>query len=563
MDVLTCVGLATLEVATARGIGITTSFATSQVILIVFILHYFAIKYYRTYLYPKHFSPWRHLPTPQASRSFTAATSLRKLLLTLSQDNQFLVGQAIKIFKADTPVSVFVKWMEQNPDAPFIRYLTFGNGEMLLVNSPSAHREVLQANCYSFKKPDRFRRMIKQFAGEKSLAMLEFGEHRQHRKMLAGVFTPANIRRLAPVFAAKAKEMHDLFDQAIASHDGKTGIIDCAHTYSKATLDAVGIAIFGVDLVQTKNSAISGKLNDQYSFADAYEDLFAMDATGKVLLLLNSFIPIRWLPLKANRQFLFAINWLDETLIGLVRDRRREISEAIAAGKYDKQSRDLLSFLVEESLPGGAAAGISDKHIADHLLVFMGAGHDSSADMASWSTYIMATHPDIQDRLRSEVQNLVARSPEPTSTDIEVLPYLDNFFRESLRMYPPGTTMHRQAIKDLTIQGVFIPEGSSLDMAPAVTSMNPLIWGDDARKVRPDRWDKATNEQLAVWSNNVFSNGPRICIGKAFAQLELKMMLFDIVRHYRFLGVEGSFTVENPALTLRPNGLKIRVEKIT
>jgi cytochrome P450 len=97
--------------------------------------------------------------------------------------------------------------------------------------------------------------MTRPIVGEKTLAMLGFDEHRQHRKMLAGVYTPANIRKLAPVFMAKTKETHRLFDRAIASHSGKTGAIDCTHTYSSATLHAVEIAIFGMSLAHTKNSA--------------------------------------------------------------------------------------------------------------------------------------------------------------------------------------------------------------------------------------------------------------------------------------------------------------------
>lgn len=257
--------------------------------------------------------------------------------------------------------------MERNPAAPFIRYLSLGNSEVLLVNSPSAHREVLQSKCYSFTKTERLRKMIKQFVGEKSLALLEFDEHRQHRKMLAGIFSPANIKRLAPVFEAKSKELQNMFDVAINSNDDKTGVIDCTHIYSRATLDAVGIGIFGVDLAQTRNTGLVRQNNENYSFPDAYEDIFAPDTIGKVLFALNAFIPIRWLPLEANRKFMFASKWLNETLDKLVRERRQKITEAISAGKYDKQSRDLLSFLIEESLPGGTAAGISDKHIADHV----------------------------------------------------------------------------------------------------------------------------------------------------------------------------------------------------
>lgn len=120
----------------------------------------------------------------------------------------------------------------------------------------------------------------------------------------------------------------------------------------------------------------------------------------------------------------------------------------------------------------------------------------------------------------------------------------------------------RQTAVDVTIEGIHIPKGTTVDSHPAVASMNPTIWGDDAEKVNPDRWEHLTQQQASPYSYEVFSNGPRVCIGKSFAFHEVKAVLFEIVRKYRFLSVEGTFTVENPSLVLRPNGLRIRLEKI-
>jgi cytochrome P450 len=92
--------------------------------------------------------------------------------------------------------------------------------------------------------------------------------------------------------------------------------------------------------------------------------------------------------------------------------------------------------------------------------------------------------------------------------------------------------------------------------------MNPLIWGEDAEVVDPTRWDRLSGDQLNPFAFGAFSNGPRICIGKQFAYMELKTILVEMVRNYRFIGVEKEFTVENPNLTLRPAGLEIRLEKI-
>lgn len=92
--------------------------------------------------------------------------------------------------------------------------------------------------------------------------------------------------------------------------------------------------------------------------------------------------------------------------------------------------------------------------------------------------------------------------------------------------------------------------------------MNPLIWGDDADEVDPTRWDHLTKEQASPYAWEVFSNGPRICIGKQFSMHESKAVLYELVRRFRFVGIDGEFRVENPGLTLRPSGMRVQFERI-
>lgn len=81
-------------------------------------------------------------------------------------------------------------------------------------------------------------------------------------------------------------------------------------------------------------------------------------------------------------------------------------------------------------------------------------------------------------------------------------------------------------------------------------------------EVNPTRWDRLKGDQLNPYAYSPFSNGPRICIGRLFSMFEIKIILAEIVRNYRFLDVEKPFSVENPSFTLRPVGLEVRLEKI-
>lgn len=265
--------------------------------------------------------------------------------------------------------------MREHPDAAFIRYLTWANTEVLVPNSVNANREVVQPYCYSFSKPPGFLRVVKELGG-RGIILMEGKEHQAHRKMLGGPFALKNIRKLEPIFQEKARDICGYLDHLVEENDGQTCVVDCTGTFSKAILDIMGAAILGLNLdyVKPGGKARAGKsrgderLAGGYTFHEAYRQFFTPGTVGKLLLFANGFVPTRWLPLQANRDFLFAMSWLHDVLRTLIRDRYREVSTAVAAGKYEpKDSRDLLTFIAEESMPGGVAEGIQEDDLLGHV----------------------------------------------------------------------------------------------------------------------------------------------------------------------------------------------------
>ncbi|KAG6361305.1 hypothetical protein INS49_009530 [Diaporthe citri] len=518
--------------------------------LITFLAQYLTLKFYRIFLYHRYFSPLRHVPGPT--------------------NNNPIFGQGHNLIRAETPTALYVEWMKEHPDAPFIRYLGFLNTEVLVPNSLAVHENVLYDNCYTFVKPQWFLRIVKEVAGH-GLILMEGAEHRAHRKMLTNSFSLKSIRKLEPVFKEKAQDICRFFDQSIANHDGKTGTFDCIDTFMRAILDIMGTVILGVDLdyvkpgtegetSQSLDTGKSGKAKQECSFHEAYDVFFAPDTMGKLLLFANAHVPLRWLPLEANREFLFAMTWLNDVLRTIIRTRHREVAAAKAAGTHEmSSSRDLVTFIVEEGGPGGATKGMGEDEFLGHLLEIMAAGHDTFANMLSWSCYILATRQDIQDRLRAELDTV---SPDASFAELDKLPYLECFAKESMRVYSPSTTYHRAAGEDVVVEGVAIPKGTLVDICPSVTLFNPQIWGDDVDEIDPTRWERLKGDQQNPYAFSVFSNGPRICIGRLFAMFEIKIILAAMVRRYRFLSVEKPFKVENPSFTLRPAGMEVRMEKV-
>ena len=120
------------------------------------------------------------------------------------QNGNLLLGQAYNLYKA-LPGELERAWVQQYPDAPFIRYLSLGNTEILLVNNLQAHREVLQTKCYSFIKPPFWERIVGEIAG-KGILFMEGEEHKKQRRLLVGIIPDSvdSSRLEAHFYAEKA-----------------------------------------------------------------------------------------------------------------------------------------------------------------------------------------------------------------------------------------------------------------------------------------------------------------------------------------------------------------------
>lgn len=200
--------------------------------------------------------------------------------------------------------------------------------------------------------------------------------------MLSTAFSLANVRRTEPVFRNKASEISETLRRILsaAARDGTdedgTAVVDAIDVMSRATLEIMGVTSLGVDLssLQAEGGANGDKYRKaggHYDFRRAYDTIFAGSTLGKALSLANSLFPfpvVRWLPLAENRRALFAASWIRQVLTRLVRDRCREIQGARERGTHiGNESRDLLTFIVEEGGPGGAAEGVPEDEVVGHV----------------------------------------------------------------------------------------------------------------------------------------------------------------------------------------------------
>ncbi|KAF4950241.1 hypothetical protein FGADI_8329 [Fusarium gaditjirri] len=523
MKFTNCVIASIVEVALAHRFMNVPPSDWLRILVFLIATQYLASLLLYACVWPFYFSPLRKIPGPK--------------------NGAFFLGQTLNQVKA-LPSELQTQWMKENPESPFIRYLPLFNSEVLMVNNTKAHKAVLQAKCYLFVKPSYWRRIVGEIAGI-GILFTEGQEHRRQRKLLLPPFAFANIKRLLPFFEQKAREASAIISKSL---DEGQDIIDVSSLLSKTTLDIVGLAALGYEL---------NTLTSSSPLAVNYEKIFEFATPMQILIsFINQFFPIRpFLPFKVNRNYVNANGEVRRILREHIGKRKDEYRRGEIRG--EKASRDLLTLMIEES-----GDVWPEDEMLGYLLNFMSAGHETTAGTMVWALYALILHPQVQERLRNEIITGI-KSPSPSQAELDSQGYLNNFMREVLRFYPPAPTFPREAGEDLEIEGIVIPKGTAIVVAPAAPHFNPTIWGDTADKFDPDRWDDLPEAARDPYAFQAFSTGPRICIGKSFALLEFKAVMTELIRNFKFENT-GPVEPRRSGPSLRPlNGMRLKIMRVT
>ncbi|EHK39647.1 cytochrome P450 [Trichoderma atroviride IMI 206040] len=505
-----------------------------------FVLGTIVHKIGRALIYPFYFSKLRNVPGPK--------------------DNQFLVGQAIRLLKAAGPNDLFLEWVRKWPNAPFIRYLSFGNSEVLLVNSLEAAREVLQVYAYSFVKPSFQEKLVGEMMGTGLL--FGVGEpHRRLRRITAGPLSKPNVRKMLPIFQDKAKELSDMVDKAIAGED--KGVVEVESLFNRTAFKVISTALLGRDITNFRSKS------SPLTFEQSYKGILDPPFLGKLIMFINPVIPLRWLPIEANLAFIRANTSMRTMLAELIQERVQQVrlqqsEDKVKGGQGDEkpEKKDFLTNMIEANLSEGK--GVSEQVLVDTVIQCVSAGHETTAGTLTWITHALTKYPEIQKRLRQEIVSAQQKQPELSAAAIDSIPYLNNVVSESLRVYAPALSAPWETGEDVVIAGVAIPKGTTVTTIPAMIHHNPSIWGADVEVFNPDRWDAVTGAVANPFAIEAFINGPRTCPGRALALLEIKAIVVELLSHFHLEAVsDADVEYVHPALTLKPKGgLNIRMQRL-
>ncbi|KAF8802406.1 cytochrome P450 [Phlegmacium glaucopus] len=397
-------------------------------------------------------------------------------------------------------------------------------------------------NNYDYQKPNIISYSVRQLLGNGILAV-EGDVHKHQRKILNPAFGPQQIRELSGVFVEKALELRDIWSTEIAKHDG-VGPIECLSWMSRTTLDIIGLAGFNYNF----NALTSDP--EKNALMKSFSTIFKAGAKPSIIPMLQAkYSPLRFLPAPNDAETRKA-----SAVMGRIGSDLLKQSKASHGDKRNKSSgrKDILSLLVQantmQDLP--EVQRLTDEDVLAQIPTFLIAGHETTSVAMAWALYSLTQNKQAQTTLRQEVSDV--STDNPTTDDLNGLPYLDAVVRETLRLHPPVPSITRAAQKDDCIplskpftdtKGIVRNEirvrKGQLIMAPIVlVNRDKSIWGEDSAEFKPERWANIPDVAASVpgvWSNILtFIGGPRACIGYRFSLLEIKTLLFTLVRAFEF-----------------------------
>jgi cytochrome P450 len=197
---------------------------------------------------------------------------------------------------------------------------------------------------------------------------------------------------------------------------------------------------------------------------------------------------------------------------------------------------------------------MSTQQLIDEITILFVAGHETTANALTFTSFLLATHPEVQERVNKEIYAVEAHTGDPLEI-ISKLEYTRAVIDESMRLYPPAWITDRENLEDDSIGDFHIRKDTLIGVSFYELHRNPLYW-DQPEKFDPERF-LGENKKKTAGIYYPFGAGPRMCIGMGFAMYEMVLAISYLVKNYSLSTTQTDVRL-NPLITLKPLGVKVR-----
>ncbi|CAF1011707.1 unnamed protein product [Didymodactylos carnosus] len=372
--------------------------------------------------------------------------------------------------------------------------------------TPELIEFVLKTEFDSFGKGNYFRDKLHVLLGD-GIFNTDGQRWKQQRKIAAHMFTQRLLNeKMIHVFTEHG---HRFIDLLHTIPEGK--IFDLQKLFFCYTMDCICDIAFGLNL-----NTLTLSVPDAQEFVDAFDQANYLSSL-RFIQPEFSWRLKRLFNIGSEKKLKDCMKIVDRFIYNIIQQRQNDDTTT------NNKRGDLLTlFLVHED-----KQLINDKFLRDIVLSFIVAGRDTTATGLSHLFYhVYHSYPDIE-------QKLIDERHKNNSV------YLDAVLYELCRLHPPVPFDLKIALKDVYLPGnIFIPKSTIITYTPYHYHRLKSVWGQDAEEFRPERWIDETNEQKLKTESQykfiAFNAGPRLCLGKTMALLEMKTLASMLINEFHF-----------------------------
>ncbi|KAK0203125.1 cytochrome P450 monooxygenase [Desarmillaria ectypa] len=381
--------------------------------------------------------------------------------------------------------------------------------------------------------------------------------HTRKRKIISHTFSQKSVLEFEPYVRSYVSQLlgqwDKLRDKALKGMSGKEGEgwtgrdgklwLDCMPWVNYLTFDIISDLAFGAPfgmITAAKDFALVPK--DQHAVMSSYGNVGAKHATKEIeviktfsgsspLVATAGPLPGWWRPLLKRTPWFWQAGKDFDALVGMA---------IMAVSKRLEVPTDRSDFL--NKLQAGKdddGNPMGPEELTAEALLLLIAGSDTTANSTCAIIYYLAHTPTVQEKLQKELDEYLD-SDVATAAQVKNLPYLQAIINEGLRLYSTvGVGLPRVVPKGgMMIFGNYFPAGTVISVPTYTIHRDPAVFGDDVDEFRPERWFERDSASMSK-AFSPFSVGPRACIGRNLANLELQIIVASILKRFHFV-------LENP-----------------
>nr|XP_057934093.1 cholesterol 24-hydroxylase-like [Doryrhamphus excisus] len=402
---------------------------------------------------------------------------------------------------------------------------------LVCTTSPEATKEVLMSPKYPkdlYLHKRLFSLFGQRFLGNGLVTARDHDQWYKQRRIMDPAFSSLYLRSLMGTFNERAEVLTSKLSE-VADRRAEANMLQVVN---RVTLDVITKVAFGVDLELLENTSL---------FPKAIEACLR----GMMHNVRNAafqLYPKNWAFVKEVRE---ACKLLRSTGAQWIHNRKVAIKSGADVPK------DILTQIIKAASKEESMTKEDQEVMLDNFVTFFIAGQETTANQLAFCIMELARHPDILDKAKKEVDDVIGMKRDISYDDLGKLVYLSQVLKETLRLYPTAPGTSRDLPNDIIIDGVHVPAGAAIIFSSYMCGRMAKFFKDPL-EFNPERFHPDAPKPYYCYFP--FSLGPRSCLGMNFAQMEAKVVMAKILQRFDFtLTPDQSFDILDVG-TLRPKG---------